>query len=193
MHGVIPGMGGIEHFVRLLGKEKALQLCLSGEIMTAQTALEKGLVTKITEQKNALVETRCSLNEKRLLYSGQRVRTRFVRSCEQRRLPAIRRDRKMGFFYNSGLWSEPKKMNYFPVILENHVRYLHALHLLDKVCIDTNWKCSMGLVEFTHVFRNDATGQKVCKVTGKLALIDKNEVICSIPENMRKYMENNEP
>lgn len=100
---------------------------------------------------------------------------------------------KWDFFYNSGLWSELKKMNYFPVILENHVRYLHALHLLDKVRIDTDWKCSMGLVEFSHVFRNDSTGQKVCKVTGKLALVDKNEVICSIPEKMRKYMENNEP
>lgn len=63
MHGVIPGMGGIERFVRLLGKEKALQLCLCGEMMTAQTALEKGLVTKITEQKNALGETAEFLNE----------------------------------------------------------------------------------------------------------------------------------
>ncbi len=46
MHGVIPGIGGFERFVRLLGKEKALQLCLSGEIMTAQTALKKVLSQK---------------------------------------------------------------------------------------------------------------------------------------------------
>lgn len=57
MHGVIPGMGGIERLVRLLGKDKALELCLSGEIMTAQTALEKGIVTKITTQKDSLEET----------------------------------------------------------------------------------------------------------------------------------------
>lgn len=63
MHGVIPGMGGIERSVKMLGKEKALRLCLCGEIMTAQTALEKGLVTKITEQKNAFEETVEFLNE----------------------------------------------------------------------------------------------------------------------------------
>ncbi|MCM1232621.1 MAG: enoyl-CoA hydratase/isomerase family protein [Ruminococcus flavefaciens] len=63
MHGVIPGMGGIERSVRLLGKEKALQMCLCGEIMTAQQALEIGLVTKITEQKNALGETAEFLDE----------------------------------------------------------------------------------------------------------------------------------
>lgn len=63
MHGVIPGMGGIERSVKLLGKEKALQLCLCGEMMTAQTALEKGLVTKITEQKNAFEETVGFLSE----------------------------------------------------------------------------------------------------------------------------------
>lgn len=63
MHGVIPGMGGIERMTRLLGKEKALQLCLCGEMMTAQAALENGLVTKITEQKNPLEETAAFLNE----------------------------------------------------------------------------------------------------------------------------------
>lgn len=99
---------------------------------------------------------------------------------------------KWEFFNNSGLWSKLKELNYFPVILENHVRYIHSLHLLDTVRIDTEWKCSMGLVEFVHTFRNDATGQKVCKVMGKLALVDENEIICSIPENMRKYMEKNE-
>ncbi len=63
MHGVVPGMGGIERMVRLLGKERAIALCLSGEMMSAQTALEKGLVTRITEQKNALEETITFLQE----------------------------------------------------------------------------------------------------------------------------------
>lgn len=57
MYGVIPGMSGIERMVRLLGKEKAVQLCLSGGMMTSQEALEKGLITMITQQKNALEET----------------------------------------------------------------------------------------------------------------------------------------
>ena len=57
MHGVVPGMGGMERRYRLLGKEKALQMILAGEMISAKDALEMGLVTKITEEKNAFEET----------------------------------------------------------------------------------------------------------------------------------------
>lgn len=97
---------------------------------------------------------------------------------------------KWEYFNDTGLLKELNKLKYFPVILENNVRYLHALHLMDTVQIDTVWKCSMGVVSFSHSFKNLATGQKVCKVTGKLVFVDENEVICSIPEIMLQYMEN---
>lgn len=97
---------------------------------------------------------------------------------------------KWDFFHKSGLWKELKALNYFPVILENHVRYLHSLHLMDKVKIVTSWKCSLGVISFSHIFQNEETGQKVCKVTGKLVFVDENEVICNIPETVLKYMEN---
>ncbi len=57
MHGVVPGMGGMERLARLLGREKALPMILRGEMLTAQQALSAGLVTKITEQKDAFPET----------------------------------------------------------------------------------------------------------------------------------------
>lgn len=57
MHGVVPGMGGMERLYRLIGKEKALQMILSGEMIGAEDALSRGLITKISQQKNSLDET----------------------------------------------------------------------------------------------------------------------------------------
>ena len=57
MHGVIPGMGGIERLYRLLGKEKALKMILCGEMISAKDALAAGLVTKLSEEKNSFGET----------------------------------------------------------------------------------------------------------------------------------------
>ena len=57
MHGVVPGMGGMERLYRLLGREKALQMILAGEMIPAKDALDIGLVTKLSEEKNSLDET----------------------------------------------------------------------------------------------------------------------------------------
>lgn len=63
MHGVIPGMGGMERIARLLGREKAVQMCLSGEILNASDSLACGLVTKVTENKDCLDDTVAFVNE----------------------------------------------------------------------------------------------------------------------------------
>ncbi len=57
MHGVIPGMGGMERLLKLIGKEKALQMILRGDILSAADALAIGLVTQISRQKNSFDET----------------------------------------------------------------------------------------------------------------------------------------
>ena len=57
MHGVVPGMGGMERLQRLLGRQTALRMCLNGEMLTAQQALDCGLVTKISNEKDSLPET----------------------------------------------------------------------------------------------------------------------------------------
>jgi enoyl-CoA hydratase len=56
MHGVVPGMGGMERLSRIVGREKALQMILQGEMLSADRALSMGLVTKVTEEKDALPE-----------------------------------------------------------------------------------------------------------------------------------------
>ena len=68
MHGVVPGMGGMERLYRLLGKEKALRMILCGEMIGAKDALELGLVTKLSENKNSFDETVAFVKE---LLSGK--------------------------------------------------------------------------------------------------------------------------
>lgn len=45
--GVIPGYGGTQRLTRLVGRSKALDLCLTGRFIDANTALQYGLIDKI--------------------------------------------------------------------------------------------------------------------------------------------------
>ena len=58
MHGVIPGMGGMERMKDLLGPAKAAELILSGEMITATEAKELGLIHSIYDGKNCVEEAK---------------------------------------------------------------------------------------------------------------------------------------
>jgi enoyl-CoA hydratase/carnithine racemase len=47
--GIIPGGGGTQRLARVLGKQRTMQLVLTGERFDAATALELGLVNKVVE------------------------------------------------------------------------------------------------------------------------------------------------
>lgn len=47
--GVIPGYGGTQRLARLIGKGRALDLCLTGRFINAETALNWGLVSEVVE------------------------------------------------------------------------------------------------------------------------------------------------
>lgn len=47
--GVIPGYGGTQRLARLVGKGRALDLCLTGRFINAETALSWGLVSEVVE------------------------------------------------------------------------------------------------------------------------------------------------
>lgn len=52
--GVIPGFGGTQRLSRLIGKGRALQFCLSGKNMSAEEALQYGLVTEMIARVDLL-------------------------------------------------------------------------------------------------------------------------------------------
>ena len=58
----------MERLYRLLGREKALRMILCGEMIGAKDALDLGLVTKLSEEKNSFDETVAFVKE---LLSGK--------------------------------------------------------------------------------------------------------------------------
>ncbi|MDE7364008.1 MAG: acyl-CoA thioesterase [Ruminococcus sp.] len=95
---------------------------------------------------------------------------------------------KWDFFYKSGCIEQMKKLDLFPVVLENNIRYMHELRLMDEVEIETEFTCSVGIIRFRHIIKNTATNQTVCRITGKLAYVDKERIICDIPEEIRELI-----
>lgn len=52
--GVIPGFGGTQRLARLIGKGRALDLCLTGRIVSAKEACEMGLVSEVVTAEELL-------------------------------------------------------------------------------------------------------------------------------------------
>jgi enoyl-CoA hydratase len=52
--GLIPGYGGTQRLSRLVGKGKAMELILTGKIISAQEALDIGLVNQVVPQEELL-------------------------------------------------------------------------------------------------------------------------------------------
>ncbi len=61
--GIIPGWGGTQRLPRLIGKTKALEVMLTGEPLSAQEALDYGLVNRLVPAGKVLEEA-CALAAK---------------------------------------------------------------------------------------------------------------------------------
>jgi enoyl-CoA hydratase len=55
--GIIPGFGGTQRLLRLVGRAKAKELCMTGEMIDAHQARELGLVAKVFPAEQLLEET----------------------------------------------------------------------------------------------------------------------------------------
>lgn len=60
--GVIPGYGGTQRLARLVGKGRALDLCLTGRFINAETALNWGLVSEVVEPEQLVEQGKNILN-----------------------------------------------------------------------------------------------------------------------------------
>lgn len=56
--GVIPGYGGTQRLSRLIGKGRAIDLCITGRFIDAKTAYDWGLVTLLTSAEDLLTKSR---------------------------------------------------------------------------------------------------------------------------------------
>lgn len=55
--GLVPGYGGTQRLVHLIGRGRALELLMTGSIIDAQTALQYGLVNYVVPQDDLLSKT----------------------------------------------------------------------------------------------------------------------------------------
>jgi enoyl-CoA hydratase len=60
--GLIPGYGGTQRLTQLIGKNRAMQLIMTGEMFSANDALQYGMVNKVVAQNELLTETKKILN-----------------------------------------------------------------------------------------------------------------------------------
>ncbi|MFO1106995.1 MAG: enoyl-CoA hydratase [Amaricoccus sp.] len=56
--GVIPGMGGTQRLTHLVGRSKAMDLCLTGRLMDAAEAERSGLAARVVPAADLLAEAR---------------------------------------------------------------------------------------------------------------------------------------
>ena len=56
--GLIPGYGGTQRLTQLIGRNRAMQLIMTGEMVQAEDAEKYGLVNKVVSQKQLLDEVK---------------------------------------------------------------------------------------------------------------------------------------
>ncbi|MCQ2469500.1 MAG: acyl-CoA thioesterase [Ruminococcus sp.] len=93
------------------------------------------------------------------------------------------------FFSSTGLLSGIEEDGLFPVVLESTQRYLRELKLLDEVRIDSALWLKNGLINYRHIIIRQSDGTVACKVNGKIALVNRERIICDVPDAVKLCLE----
>jgi len=56
--GLVPGYGGTQRLTQIIGRNRAMELLMSGNMITAKEAMEYGIVNKVVEQEELLSKTK---------------------------------------------------------------------------------------------------------------------------------------
>ncbi|MES1219809.1 MAG: enoyl-CoA hydratase-related protein [Bacteroidota bacterium] len=59
--GLIPGYGGTQRLTQLIGKNRSMELIMTGNMITAKEAMEYGMVNKVTSAEELLTKTKETL------------------------------------------------------------------------------------------------------------------------------------
>jgi enoyl-CoA hydratase len=76
--GVIPGLGGSQRLTRLVGKSKAMEMCLTGRMMDAQEAERAGLVSRVIAAEQLLDD---AMDTARRIASFSRPSVTMIKDC----------------------------------------------------------------------------------------------------------------
>lgn len=93
------------------------------------------------------------------------------------------------FFKTAGLIDATLGSGFFPVVMESSQRYIRELKLFDEVRIESEFHGSNGLVTYKHNIINESTGLVSCRITGKIAFVNKERMICDVPDEVQEYLE----
>ena len=61
--GIIPGFGGTQRLSRLIGKGRALEICMTGRRFSADEAFRWGLINEVTSPEDLLPKSLAILQE----------------------------------------------------------------------------------------------------------------------------------
>ena len=76
--GTLPGMGGTQRLTRVIGKSRAMELCLTGDFMDAEEAAARGLVSRVVAKSETVNE---AMKVARKIATKSRPTVMMVKEC----------------------------------------------------------------------------------------------------------------